>query len=88
MNLGPQMADIRTKVLILTLEHMGTLLKNQNLENRVCHVLSWPKLRLELKFHEVETFGGFGKCEQKNKQDSCFISIDCNLIIIITLCLC
>ena len=25
------------------------------------HVLSWPKLGLEPKFHESGTFGGFGK---------------------------
>ena len=25
------------------------------------HVLSWPKLGLEPKFHELGTFGGFGK---------------------------
>ena len=28
------------------------------------HVLSWPKLGLEPKFHEPGTFGGFGKREQ------------------------
>ena len=28
------------------------------------HVLSWPKLGLEPKFHESGTFGGFGKREQ------------------------
>ena len=25
------------------------------------HVLSWPKLGLEPKFHDPGTFGGFGK---------------------------
>ena len=44
------------------------------------HVLSWPKLGMEPKFHEPGTFGGFGKREQTYKhtdiQDSCFISID------------
>ena len=44
------------------------------------HVLSWPKLGLEPKFHEPGTFGGFGKSEQTDRQtdtqDSCFISID------------
>ena len=38
--------------------------------------LSWPKLGLEPKFHEPGTFGGFGKREQTDTQDSCFISID------------
>ena len=28
------------------------------------HVLSWPKLGLEPKFHDPGTFGGFGKREQ------------------------
>ena len=28
------------------------------------HVLSWPKLGLEPKFHESGTFGGFGKRAQ------------------------
>ena len=40
------------------------------------HVLSWPKLGLELKFHDFGTFDGFGK----RKQDSCFISIDCGTV--------
>ena len=44
------------------------------------HVLSWPKLGLEPKFHEPGTFGCFGKREhtdtQTDRQDSCFISID------------
>ena len=40
------------------------------------HVLSWPKLGLEPKFHESGTFGGFGKRGHTNPQDSCFISID------------
>ena len=31
------------------------------------HVLSWPKLGLETKFHEPGTFGGFGKREQTNR---------------------
>ena len=28
------------------------------------HVLSWPRVSLEPKFHDPVTFGGFGKCEQ------------------------
>ena len=31
------------------------------------HVLSWPKIGIEPKFHDAGTFGGFGKCEQTNK---------------------
>merc|ERR1711963_1372135 len=51
----------REKHIFLTLDHMGTPLKNQNFENRLRHVLSWPKLGLEPKCHESGTFGGFGK---------------------------
>ena len=42
------------------------------------HVLSWPKVGLEAKFHDPGTFGGFGKRGQTNKQTRLmfFISID------------
>ena len=40
------------------------------------HVLSWPKLGLETKFHDPESFGGSGKREHINTQDSSFISIE------------
>ena len=46
------------------------------------HVLSWPKLGLEPKFHDPGSLGGFGKREHTHthtdRQDSCFISIDYN----------
>ena len=32
------------------------------------HVLSWPKLGLDSKFHDPGTFGGFGKHEQTHTQ--------------------
>ena len=32
------------------------------------HVLSWPKLGLESKFHDPGTFGGFGKRGQTDRQ--------------------
>ena len=32
------------------------------------HVLSWPKLGLEPKFHESVTFGGFGNREHTDIQ--------------------
>ena len=32
------------------------------------HVLSWPKLGLEPKFHDPGTFGGFGKREHTHRQ--------------------
>ena len=41
-----------------------THLKNQNFE--------------EPRLHDPGTFGGFGKREQTDIQDSCFISIDIN----------
>ena len=31
------------------------------------HVLSWPKLGLEPKFHDPGTFGGFGKRGQTHR---------------------
>ena len=40
------------------------------------HILSWPKLGLEPKFHDPGTFGGFGKRKQTDIQYFCFISID------------
>ena len=32
------------------------------------HVLSWPKLGLEPKFHDPWTFGGFGKRGHTDRQ--------------------
>ena len=43
------------KWLILTLDHMGTPLKNQNFKNKASSCLSWPKLGLEPKNHEAGT---------------------------------
>ena len=37
------------------------------------HVLSWPKLGLEPQFHDLVTFGGFGKHGHTDSQDSCFL---------------
>ena len=36
-------------------------MKNSNIG--LCHVLSWPKKHLELKFHDAGTFGGSGKAD-------------------------
>ena len=47
--------------------------KNQNFENR--HVLSWPKLGLDLKFLETGTIAGGEKRKHTDPQDSCFVSI-------------
>ena len=38
--------------------------KMKNSKIGLRHVLSWPKLGLEPKFHDPGTFGGFGKREQ------------------------
>ena len=63
-----------TKGLILTLDHMGTPLKNQNLKNwasscfNLAQILSWPKVGLGPKCHDTGTFGGFGKRGQINRQ--------------------
>ena len=45
---------------------MGTPppLKIKILKIGLRHVLSWPKVGLELKFHDPGTLSGFGKREQ------------------------
>ena len=52
-----------------TLDHMETPLKNQIKISKIglSHVLSWPKLGLEPKFHEPGTFGGFGNREHTDR---------------------
>ena len=35
--------------------------------------LNWPKVALEPKFHELGTFGGLGKREHTDRQDSSMI---------------
>ena len=40
-----------------------------------------------IHFLQCGTFGGFGKRKQTHTQDSCFISIDCSLVIGYTPCL-
>ena len=42
--------------------------KKENLKIGPLQVLSWPKRRLEPKFHEAGTFRGFGKCEHTDPQ--------------------
>ena len=42
--------------------------KMKNSKIGLRHVLSWPKLGLEPKFHDPGTFGGFGKRGQTNRQ--------------------
>ena len=38
--------------------------KNETFKSGLRHVLSWPKLSLEPKFHDTGSFGGFGKHAQ------------------------
>ena len=68
MNLGPQMAKIRVDnrkgVNFLHWTIWGPPLKIKIPKIGFRHVLSWPKLGLESKFHESGTFGGFGKRAQ------------------------
>ena len=47
-----------------TVPYGGPPLKIKILKIGLRHVLSWPKLGLEPKFHESGTFGGFGKRAQ------------------------
>ena len=61
---------------------MGTPLKIKISKMELRHVLSWPKLVLEPKFHDPGSFGGFGKRGQTNRQDSSFISIDKGIMTI------
>ena len=69
--IGPlQLGD----VLVLTLDHMGTPLKDSKIGLR--HVLRLSKLGLEPKFNDAGAFGRFGKRGQTDRQDSCFINID------------
>ena len=54
--------------------------KRKNSKIGLRHVRTRPKWRLEPKFHEAGTFGGWEKRgqtdTQTDRQDSCFISID------------
>ena len=79
MVLGVKMAEIfekNTKKRILkNTKNAHRIRKNQNFEIGHRHVLSWPKVGLEPKFHYPGTFGGFGKRAQTDRQDSCFTSI-------------
>ena len=52
----------------LTLDHMGPPLKIKISKIGLRHVLSWPKLGLEPKFHDPGSFGGFGKREHTDRQ--------------------
>jgi len=61
----------------LTLHHhMGTRsLKIKISKIGLRHVLIKSKLGLELKFHDLGSFGGFGKCGQTNKQKYIWVLI-------------
>ena len=71
MNLGLLVAlENANKVYprFLTLDHMGTPLKNQNFENGASSCIKLVPIRPRAKFHDPGTFGGFGKREQTHRQ--------------------
>ena len=64
MNLDPHMADIgvdNQRANFNTGPYGETPLKIKILKIELRHVLSWPKLGLELKCHDPGTSDGFGK---------------------------
>ena len=63
---------------------LGPPLKIKILKIGLRSDLSWLKEGLEPKFHEPGTFGGFGKREQTDRQDSCFLSIDTQTIFTVS----
>ena len=69
MYLGPQMAKIRMENRKWSIFNTGPYgdppLKIKISKIGLRHVLSWPKLGLEPKFHESGTFGGFGNRERE-----------------------
>ena len=73
MNLGPQMADVSVdnqRANFNTGPYGDPLLKIKISKIRLRHVVSWPKLGLESKFHKARTFGGFGKRGQTHRPTS------------------
>ena len=86
MILGVKMAEICEKTRKTSFKkktRKGPLefVKMKNSKIGLRHVLSWPKVGLDPKFHDPGIFGGFGKRGQTDRhthrQDSFFISIDC-----------
>jgi len=76
MVVGVKMAEIFEKKKKTRKRPIESVKKIKILKIGLRSDLSWPKVVLEPKYHEPGTFGGFGKREQTNRQDSCFISID------------
>ena len=67
MVFGVKMAEMYTKKPTTTKHIFKTrimALESIKIQIGLHHVLSWPKLGLEQKFHEAGTFGGFGKRAQ------------------------
>ena len=56
--------SLERRVIFNTGPYGDPLLKIKILKIGLRHVLSWPKLGLEPKFHESGTFGGFGQRAQ------------------------
>ena len=61
-NADKHLSDIQR--IFNTGPYEGPPLKTKISKIGLHHILSWPKLGLEPKFHDPETFGGFGKREQ------------------------
>ena len=62
MSFGPQMADISVNIrkgVIFNTGPYGDTLKIKKSKIGLRHVLSWPKLSLEPKFHDSGTFFTF-----------------------------
>ena len=81
MVLGVEMAEIfekkhAKKNILKTRKRPLESVKIKILKIGLRSDLSWPKVGLQPKFHELGTFSGFGKREHTDRQDSCFISID------------
>ena len=70
MGLGPQMTDISVNNQMANFNtgpYGDCRLKIKISKIELRHVLSWPKVDLEPKFHDPGTFGGFGKREHTHK---------------------
>ena len=69
----------REKPIFLTLDHMGTPLKNQNFENRASTCFKLAQIRPRAKISWAWDFWCLRKTRthrHTDRQDSCFISID------------
>ena len=58
MALGVEMAEIFEKTQEKPNFKKHEKRPLESVKSWLCHVFCWPKLGIELKFHEVRTFGG------------------------------